>query len=264
MARLVLTAPRPRVLGLAEALRGDGHQVLELPFVSIDALTGEPVQRAVMAELAGFDLVVFVSPTAIVVFFDALDQGWPPWLRPAIVGPGSLEALAAGGLESHPGLLMPPGPVFDAAGLLGDPALAAPIAMRILVVRAEGGNQRIEEELARRGARVTALEAYRRNRLDPDAQSRTTLGQWLAGSPLLVVTTVDAVRCLGDLADGDASLRALRDVQALAIHPKIAESLRNDSWTRVSLVAPGLASLRAALESGPGAGSPQCSGSEFD
>ena len=189
MARLVLTAPLPRVHGVAEDLRGEGHEVLELPFAAIEALTGEPAQRAVLAELSNFDLVVFVSPTAIDVFVEALEQGWPEGLRPAVVGPGSLEALGAHGLDTAAGLLMPPGPVFDAAGLLADPALAAPCAMRVLVVRAEGGNQRIEETLSARGAQVTALAAYRRRPLGVRAEARAKLAQWLGQELFVVVTT---------------------------------------------------------------------------
>ena len=52
MARLVLTAPRPRVLAVATALRDDGHEVLELPFVEIESLADEPAQRAVLADAA--------------------------------------------------------------------------------------------------------------------------------------------------------------------------------------------------------------------
>jgi len=272
VARLVLTAPRPRVLALAAALRDDGHEVLELPFIEIESLADEPAQRAVLADAAAFDLAVFVSPTSIDVFVEALKQPWPDRLCPAIVGPGSLEALAAHGLDRHPGLLMPAGPPFDAASLLALPALAAPCSLRVLVVRAEGGNRQIEDTLTERGARVTALAAYRRQALEVDTQARETLARWLGSDPsagselLVVVTTVDSVRSLGELADGDERTRSLRAARALAIHPRIAESLRRDGWARVDLIGPGLAGLRGALESVPGAGegSPQRSGRECD
>lgn len=266
MARLALTAPRPRILALAAALRDDGHEVLELPFTEIESLAGEPAQRVVLADLPGFDLAVFVSPTAIDVFVEALEQGWPDRLRAAIVGPGSLEALAAHGLDTRPGLLMPAGPVFDAAGLLALPALAAPCSMRVLVVRADGGNRQIEQTLAERGARVTALAAYRRQSLAVETQARATLARWSGTDLSVVVTTVDAARSLGELADGPDGIPSLREARMLAIHPRIAECLRHDGWPRVDLIAPGLAALRGALESVPGAGegSPQRSGSECD
>ena len=268
MARVVLTAPRPRVRTVAEALRADGHEVLELPFVSIEALTDAPAQRALLASLARFEVAIFVSPTAVDTVLDARPEPWPEHLRPAVVGPGSLEALAVHGLDGHPGLLVPEGPVYDAAALLAHPALAAPCTLRVLVVRAEGGNPRIEEELAARGARVTVLCAYRRESIGIDAPTRATLSDWLgeaaatARDPVFVVTTVDAVERLEQMASEPGPLQRLRSAPALTIHPRIAERLAQGGCSRVRLIAPGLAPLRVALESEPGGadGPPQCSG----
>ena len=206
-----------------------------------------PPYRA-MSDLATFARVIFVSPTAIEVVFDALHAPWPPGAAPAIVGPGSLEALARRGLDKHPGLLMPGGPVFDAAALLATQTFAAPVGARVLVVRAVGGNTGIEEALARRGARVAALEAYRRHDAEPDRKALEVLCAWVTSAagteagilPAVVVTTVDAADRLGALADRHAGLRTLRRCRAFAIHPRIAARRVDDGWGEVVPVAPGL------------------------
>lgn len=253
MARLVLTLPEPRAGVLARALADRGHEALQLAFVALDPLTGEPPAAELLAGLARFDRVVFVSPTAIDVFADALPGDWPAGLAPAVVGPGSLAALAARGFDRHPRLLVPAGPAFDAEALLALPALAAPLGGSILVVRAEGGNPRIERELAARGARVEVFEAYRRRNLQPGPESVDRLARWLSERDVhparALVTTVEAAERLAELADGSHVLRGLREIDALAIHPRIAERLRAIGWKSVTPIEPGWEALLAAIES---------------
>lgn len=254
MARIVLTAPQPRARPLAEALRALGHEALELSFSTIESLMAEPAAAEALGRLGAFDRVIFVSPTAIDVVFDALPGPWPHAAAPAIVGPGSLDALRRRGLDLHPALLMPSGPVFDAAALLASDGLQAPRDLRVLVVRARGGSTSMEDELARRGARVAALIAYRRRSIAPDRQALDTLSGWLPEgadepSATILVTTTEAADRLGALADGDPALRSLRRNRALAIHPRIALRLREDGWSDVVAVAPGLDALRTAIES---------------
>jgi uroporphyrinogen-III synthase len=254
VARIVLTAPQPRARPLAEALRALGHEALELSFTVIESLMAQPAAMAIMRSLAEFDRVIFVSPTAIEVVLEALPGPWPQAVAPTVIGPGSLEALSRNGLDAHPALLMPSGPVFDSAALLAGSELRAPLRSRILIVRAEGGNTVIEEELGRRGARVTALEAYRRHGIAPDPQALGILSDWLPGNTTdqaatIVVTTIEAADRLGALADGSPALSGLRRNRALAIHPRIELRLRDDGWSDVAAVAPGLDALRAAIES---------------
>jgi len=284
VARVVLTQPQPRAQAVAEALTARGHEVLALPFAAIEPLTGEPPVAVTLARLAQFDRVVFVSPTAIDVVLEALGDTWPVAVAPAIVGPGSAEALARHGLDGHPGLLMPAGPVFDADALLAHPGLAAPLRQRILVVRAQGGNRAIEEALALRGAAVQPIEAYCRRTVEPSANALATLACWLGerletgdsgdggrsgsggegsaggegseGVPRgadaslhVVVTTVDAADGLARLASRGPALRTLSGAAMLAIHPRIACRLRELGFWRVRLIAPGFEALRSALES---------------
>ncbi|WP_187272174.1 uroporphyrinogen-III synthase [Zeimonas arvi] len=253
MARLVLTLPEPRAASLARVLVERGHEALRFAFVALHPLTGLPGAAALMAALARFDRVVFVSPTAIEVFADALHDGWPSGLAPAVVGPGSLAVLADRGGDRHPGLLVPPGPAYDAEALLALPALAAPLHGRILVVRAEGGNPRIERELAARGARTEVFEAYRRTALQPDRGGIDLLARWLSERETscvrVLVTTVEAAERLAELAGGPGALGSLRDIDALAIHPRIADRLRTLGWKSVTPIEPGLEALLAAIES---------------
>src|SRR5690606_11289333 len=118
MARIVLTLPRPRIGPFAEIPREHGHEALELPFLALEPLVGASDGDSLRARLADCDWVVFVSPTAVEVVADAIDARWPTGPAVAIVGPGSLAALASRGATAGRRVLMPTGPVFDAAALL--------------------------------------------------------------------------------------------------------------------------------------------------
>lgn len=253
MARVLLTLPEPRASAWASALIGRGHEALPLPFFALRSLAGTARALALMQDLHRFDRVVFVSPGAIDAFAEALSGPWPAGLAPAVVGPGSLAALAAHGADRHPALLIPGGPAFDADALLALPQLAGPLHARVLVVRAEGGNRLIERTLAARGAEVEVLEAYRRQDLEPTRQDLDRLAQWLARCEAcparILVTTVEAAQRLARLSDETPSLRILRELDALAIHPRIVARLRTLGWRSITPVEPGFEALLAEIES---------------
>ena len=271
MARIVLTLPRPRIGPFAEALRVHRHDVLECPFLALEAQVGAADGDRLRASLATFDWIVFVSPTAVEVLADALDGRWPVGPAMAVVGPGSRAALEVRGATNGRRVLMPAGPDFDAAALLATDAMQSPAGRRIFIVRARGGNRAIEHELARRGAAVQVLEAYDRRTCQPDAATLDRLADWIAAadrvghggsqagkglSPRLVVTTTDAAQALAALADREPRLRGLRRLDALAIHPRIAARLHELGWKSAISIAPGVEALLRALESTQDAADP--------
>lgn len=286
MARIVLTLPRPRIGPFAEILREHGHEALELPFLALEPLVGASDGDSLRARLADCDWLVFVSPTAVEVVADAIDARWPSGPAVAIVGPGSLAALESRGATTGRRVLMPTGPVFDAAALLATDAMQAPVGARVLIVRARHGNRAIECELALRGASVQVLEAYERLPCAPDAMTTDRLLDWLADGeaatgrllpgrdrpvPRLLVTTTESAQELADLAASEPRLHRLLDLDALAIHPRIAERLHALGWKTVIPVDPGVEALLRALESPndatdprPGAGREHRSGRKCD
>lgn len=253
MARLVLTLPEPRASAWVDALRKRGHEARPLAFVTLCSLAGTAQAAALMVGLERFERVVFVSPSAIEAFAEALSGSWPAGVAPAVVGPGSLAALAAHGADRHPELLVPGGPAFDADALLALPELAAPLQGRVLVVRAEGGNPLIERTLAARGAKVEVFEAYRRHSLTPTRQDLHRLAHWLAQprapAARILVTTVEAAERLAGVVEEVPSLGILRELDALAIHPRIAARLRALGWKSITPVDPGFEALLAEIES---------------
>lgn len=251
MARVVLTQPSPRVGTLQRRLRERGHEALALPLSRIVEQADSPAARECLARLAHFDWIVPVSPTAIAALARAPGLRWPPALRVAVVGPGSLQAIADSGLPvARDRVLAPAAAPFDADALIGLPPLNAPRGLRILVLRGESGSEGWIARLRAGGATVQTCALYRREPAEPTDEAlaalRTMLG--CTPAPVFVFTQVDGVarldRCL---AQAGLSAQAHAAV-ALAVHARIAAALSGAGWRRVRVIEPGEPALLAALE----------------
>ena len=261
MARVVLTQPWPRVRGVEQRLRALGHEPLAVPLSRIVELVGDPRVAGVAARLAQFDWVVLVSPAAVAAAARLAAGRWPAATGIAVVGPGSLQAIAECAMPIDPErVLRPAGPPFDADALVDTPPLRAPRGLRILVLRGEGGSEGWIERLRAAGARVETCEVYRREPLEPSGATLEALRALLEGSPapVFVFTQREAV----DRSDATRERAALAGrahaSPALAIHARIAAALRARGWIDVRAIEPGDRALAAALELPPDSPSSHC------
>lgn len=251
MARVVLTQPAPRVEGIAERLRGRGHEPLALPLSRIVDRHDDAV-RAAMADLARYDWIVLVSPAAVASAARLAGVHWPGAASVAVIGPGSVQAIVERGLPIDPArVLHPPGPRYDADALLDMAPLRAPRGLAVLVLRGEGGSEHWIARLRAGGAEVRTCEVYAREPIEPPAGALAALAQRLRGVPLpvFVFTQVEAVGRVGELLVRHRLSAAAHRAPALAIHPRIAAALRRAGWTDVQLIEPGETALASALES---------------
>ncbi|MBX3589856.1 MAG: uroporphyrinogen-III synthase [Burkholderiaceae bacterium] len=261
MARVVLTQPWPRVRGVEQRLRALGHEPLAVPLSRIVELAADPRVVGVAARLAQFDWVVLVSPAAVAAAARMAAGRWPAATGVAVVGPGSLQAIADSGMAVDPDrVLRPAGPTFDADALVDTPPLCAPQGLRILVLRGEGGSEGWIERLRAAGARVETCEVYRREPLEPSAATLAALRALLerGPAPVFVFTQREAVdRLEGTLERASLAGRAHASL-ALAIHARIADALRARGWIDVRAIEPGDRALAAALELPPDSPSSHC------
>ncbi|GMV01525.1 MAG: uroporphyrinogen-III synthase [Burkholderiaceae bacterium] len=251
MARVVLTQPWPRVRGIEQRLRDLGHEPLALPLSRIVERVDEPGVAGVAARLAGFDWVIMVSPAAVAAAARLTGGHWPAHTGAAVVGPGSLQAIADCALGVAPDRLRhPEGPVFDADALIDTPPLNAPRGLRVLVLRGDGGSERWIARLRAAGASVETCEIYRREPIAPPPATLRALRELLdrTPAPVFVFTQRDAVERIAALL-GRAGLKArAHRAPALAIHARIVTALRDDGWREVHAIDPGDRALAAALE----------------
>jgi uroporphyrinogen-III synthase len=165
---VVVTRPRGLAGALAAMLESRGARAIVFPAIEIEPLPAP----AVLARVSEFDLVIFVSPSAVRCAAAAL-QGAPR--RAAAIGAGTRRELERAGMHQA----VAPGEGADSEALLAVPELQAMAGRRVLIVRGEGGRAFLGDALRGRGATVEYAECYRRG--GPTQDPAPLLAAWRAG-----------------------------------------------------------------------------------
>lgn len=259
---VLVTRPAHQADGLAQAICAAGGEAVVFPALTIEAV---PVAELAgpLAQLAGADIAIFVSPNAAQFGMAAIGS-LPADCVVFAVGPGTARALQARGVAAiAPGDfplpnplplagegakvgLRPPKPINqDSEALLALPALQAVAGKRVAIVRGVGGRPLLADTLAARGAMVHFLECYRRGR--PDADAAPLLARWRAGG--VDAVTVASAETLVNLATllGEGGRDLLAATPLFAPHEKIADAARRFGMTQVVATAGGDAGLVEGL-----------------
>jgi len=250
---VVITRPHAQAAGLAAAVAALGRTPVLLPLLEISPLPDQEHLKAVLAGLADYALVAFVSPNAIDAAFAHLD-GWPDGVALAILGEGSRAALASHGVLDTNARIASPGldGASDSESLLRALDLAALAGKRVLIVRGESGRELMADGLTAAGALVTTVAAYRRQVPPMCAELAATLHTLLARPNDWIVTSSEALRGLVALVkqlEPAASVSKLQQQRWIVPHARIAETARALGLERVTLTGSGDVRLLAALQS---------------
>jgi uroporphyrinogen III methyltransferase / synthase len=254
-ATIVITRPGGQSSALVTRLHDAGFDTLEFPLIDIAPVSDDAPLRAALDELYAPDryaLVVFVSPNAIDHAFGRLHAPWPADVPVAVVGPGSVAALARQGVSAPAHRVISPStehadPRFDSEALytaieaqFGESGLEG---KRVLVVRGDGGREWLAERMTEAGARVEKIAAYRRVLPEPSMQKWERIHTLLAGEPhAWLLTSSEGVRNFDELArehlTADEVVR-LKRAPVMCPHPRIAEAARNMGFDRMTVSGAG-------------------------
>ena len=132
---------------MAEKLRREGAEVLELPAIKTEAISENQKLKQSMEAIQSYDWIVFTSPTGVRVFFEKLaeheaDIRKLAAAKFAVIGSGSEKELKKHGILAD---LKPE--IFDGEHLGSSLARACTGGERILIPRAETANQELILEL---------------------------------------------------------------------------------------------------------------------
>ena len=259
VATVVITRPAQQAGPLAARIAALGRRVALLPLLEIHALH-QPDECAhlqgVLARLADYDLVAFVSPNAIDCVFAHL-PAWPGGVALAVVGEGSRLALAAHGVNQSNASITSPGEHArsDSEHLLLALDLPALRGKRVLIVRGDGGRDALADGLRAAGASVDFVTAYRRAVPSLTPALRATLEQLLQHNNDWVITSSEALRgLLSLLAEMDAERQfvvKMKQQHLIVPHARIAQSAAELGFAHVTLTGSGDAGVLAALQSRP-------------
>jgi uroporphyrinogen-III synthase len=148
---IVVTRPRGLAERFAAMIAGRGARAIVFPAIEIQPLPAP----APLSRLGAFDLVIFVSPSAVRCAAPAL-AGVPAQV--AAIGSGTRRELERAGFDP----VLAPEDGADSEALLATPGLQAVSGRRVLIVRGEGGRAVLGDALRARGAAVEYAECYRR------------------------------------------------------------------------------------------------------
>jgi len=223
--RVAVSRSAAETAPLAALLAPLGAEVTAIPLIAIDP-PGDPAPlRAAAAAIAEYDWVVVTSAHAAAALADAMAAArgsapWPPRVRVAAVGMGTVEALAA---RAIPVALVPA--QADGAALAAALAAEHTVAgTRILFPRSDRARRALPDGLRSAGARVDEIEAYR-TRLDPAPAAVLAAAVTRGEVDGLVLTSPSNADSLAAAA-GAGLAAALSGVRVVAIGPATATRLR--------------------------------------
>ena len=160
-ARIVVTRAQGKGGTLADLLQSLGAEVIEAPATRIEQ--GDLVAlRDAIDRLVDYGWIAFTSQVAVELFWDALRTGGRDAralasVRVCAVGPATADALGARGIVPD---VTPDR--FVAEGLLDALSTRPDVrGARVLHVAAEGARDTLRDGLAKLGARVDTVHAYR-------------------------------------------------------------------------------------------------------
>ncbi len=220
----IVTRAHEQSGSLVEALEAMGARVIASPAIRFaEPASWEPLDRA--ARSGGWDWVMLTSVNGVAAVdrrLRSLGLDWGCFGRPrfAAIGPATAEALERIGVEAA---LVPS--EFRAEGILESLAPRDVEGRRILLARAERARDVLPDELARRGAKVEVVTAYRTLPCGPGPEAVAALQARGSGARILVVFTSPST--VAGFVDPlpPAALEGLRGATLAAIGPVTGEAL---------------------------------------
>jgi uroporphyrinogen-III synthase len=250
MLQILITRPALQAQDWVAQLQAHGVSAQALPLVAIHPPPDPQAVQQCWATLAGVQLVVFVSPNAVLHFFAQPTSAWPTQTYAASSGPGTTQALRACGVPERCILApAPDAPQLDSEALWQVVRQHAWQGARVLLVRAAQGREWLADQLRAQGACVTAVVAYQRGLpvLSAAQQTLVQLAQQHPRQYLWFFSSSEAITNLQQLAPHAPWPQA----RALVTHPRIADTARAVGLLAVDCVLPSLASVLAYLQSTP-------------
>lgn len=219
--RIVVTRDRSQAADLTVRLHALGAEVIELPVIEIRPPADPgPLDRAI-AELERYDWLIFTSANGVRYFMERLDGSARDLravrARLCAIGPATRKALEALHLKVD---LMPT--EYVAEGLVAAFTDIELGGSRVLLPRAAVARDVVPLELARRGATVDVVEAYRTEvPADAESRARAVFGggrkpDWITFTSSSTVKNFIRV----------AGREALEGVRAVSIGPVTSSTLR--------------------------------------
>ena len=230
LPRVLLTRPAGRNETLSASLAEQGFSSLILPAL---ALEPQPLSEGEWQDPASFDLLMFVSSSAVNFYFDALRErglNWPSGVLFAAVGLATAACLRAQPGVAPENVLCPDSPdsLQDSEALWAELEPRLGRIGRVLIVRGHSGREWLGQRLESCGVQVHRLAIYQRNGAMWTPEQGNQLQESLQAGPLAVLLSSSQS---ADAVFANVLRLGLRDAWAqcayVVIHPRIEEHLQS-------------------------------------
>jgi uroporphyrinogen-III synthase len=153
--RVLITRPQDQAMGLTECITQQQGHALLFPVIEIEAI---PSKLWPLPDLAGIDMLIFVSRNAVSYFFESIEQHIPNQICLAAVGNGTAQEIESYGYS----VAVKPDDIAGSEGLLAMASLHDVAQKKVVIVRGHGGRELLADTLVQRGAEVRYVEVYQR------------------------------------------------------------------------------------------------------
>ncbi|PRR71180.1 Siroheme synthase [Moorella humiferrea] len=214
--RVVVTRPRNQAETMAQELAALGAEVLLFPAIEIRPPADWEALDAALAEIKGFDWLIFTSANGVRFFWQRLqekrfDVRLLAHLKIAAIGPATSRALEERGLYPD---WRPQEYVAEAVAAGLGPQLKG---RRVLLPRADIARPFLAENLRRQGAEVVEIAAYRTVKATNDVD---ILREMLEKGKIAAVTFTSSSTVRSFLETlGDKGLHLMKNVDIFCLGP---------------------------------------------
>jgi uroporphyrinogen III methyltransferase / synthase len=223
--RVVVTRAREQADALCARLSALGAAVIELPAIEIrPAADSGPLETAI-ANVRSYDWLIFTSANGVKAFIDRLPDLRALRGKLCAIGPATRTAIEA--LHFKVDLM---GEEYVAEGLVAAFAQHPLVGKRVLLPRAAVARDLVPAELAKRGAIVDVVEAYRT--IAPDDLAQRIRDAFTRKPDAITFTSSSTVKNFV----AAAGAKTLAGVDAVSIGPVTSQTAR-DLGVRVAAQA---------------------------
>ena len=195
---VLVTRPRHQTEELCALITAAGAEPINFPVLEIVPLQDNGSVSAIIDQLDGVDIAIFISANAVEQGLARVRQQrgrWPERVQLAVVGSSSARALERAGLSAS----ICPERGFNSEALLAMPAMQQVQGRRIVIFRGHGGREMLAATLRQRGAQVEYAEVYQRRCPETDLGQLQQDGQ-LERISAIIVASNESLQNLYDMA----------------------------------------------------------------
>lgn len=222
---IAVTRPAHQAGPLCRLIEAQGGKAISFPSLEIER-SNQP--QPLLQRLEQFDIAIFISANAVEHSRPLMPSPLPPQLTLAAVGKRTATLLQ----QQSDRPILTPTAGSDSEALLALPELQQVAGRRILIIRGEGGRERLAETLVERGATVEYADVYRRVRPGGDLSPLLEHGR----IDLMTATSNESLQNLYDMATA-SQRRWLLQLPLVVIGQRGAELARQLGFKHPAIVA---------------------------